>query len=96
MFMEHRQENGLSDKEAAQWRATRLCHLYGRICDDTRRLRPGLEGRRQVHDLQHDALVGAGVEPDHIYEDAASGRRDKRPGLDAALKALRRGDALVI
>ena len=48
----------------------------------------------QVHDLQHDALVAAGVDPEHIYEDAASGRLDKRPGLDACLKALRRDDTL--
>ncbi len=45
----------------------------------------------QIHDLQLDALVAVGVDPDHIYEDAASGRRDTRPGLDACLKALRRG-----
>lgn len=50
----------------------------------------------QLHDLQRDALVKAGVLPEHIYEDAASGRRDNRPGLDACLKALRVGDALVI
>ncbi|CAH0357246.1 DNA-invertase hin [Sphingobium sp. CECT 9361] len=50
----------------------------------------------QVHDLQHDALVAAGVDPDHIYEDSASGRFDKRPGLDACLKALRHDDTLVI
>jgi hypothetical protein len=34
----------------------------------------------QVHDLQRDALIGAGVDPGHIYEDSASGRRDDRPG----------------
>src|SRR3546814_12856721 len=50
----------------------------------------------QVHDLQRDALVAVGVDPDHIYEDAALGRRDTRPGLDACLKALRRGDTLVV
>ncbi len=50
----------------------------------------------QLHDLQHDALVKAGVLLEHIYEDAASGRRDNRPGLDACLKALRAGDALVV
>jgi DNA invertase Pin-like site-specific DNA recombinase len=32
----------------------------------------------QVHDLQRDALIKA-VYSDHIYEDAASGRRDDRP-----------------
>ena len=50
----------------------------------------------QVHDLQHDALVAAGVDPEHIYEDAASGKKEDRPGLVACLKALRRGDTLVV
>ncbi len=50
----------------------------------------------QVHDLQRDALIAAGVDPAHIYEDMASGRRDSRPGLDACVKALRPGDTLVI
>ena len=50
----------------------------------------------QVLDLQRDALLAAGVSPDHIYEDMASGRKDDRPGLNAALKALRRGDTLVV
>jgi len=50
----------------------------------------------QIVDLQRDALVGAGVAPDHIYEDLASGKRDKRPGLDACVKALRQGDVLVV
>jgi DNA invertase Pin-like site-specific DNA recombinase len=49
----------------------------------------------QVLDLQRDALLATGVEPDHLYQDLASGKRDDRPGLAAALKALRRGDALV-
>lgn len=49
----------------------------------------------QVHDLQRDALLAAAVSADHIYEDSASGRRDDRPGLAAALKALRPGDTLV-
>src|SRR5215213_4097352 len=49
----------------------------------------------QVVDLQRDALLAAGVEPDHLYQDLASGKRDDRPGLAACLKALRRGDALV-
>lgn len=50
----------------------------------------------QVHDLQRDALARAGVRAEHIYEDAASGRRDDRPGLDACLKALRAGDTLAV
>src|ERR1019366_3770983 len=51
---------------------------------------------RQVTDLQRDALLAAGVEAQHVYEDAASGRRDDRPGLSACLKALRQGDTLVV
>lgn len=53
-------------------------------------------GGSQVHDLQQDALINAGVAADHIYVDTASGRRDDRPGLDACLKALRPGDTLAI
>jgi DNA invertase Pin-like site-specific DNA recombinase len=47
-------------------------------------------------DLQKDALSAAGILPEHIYEDFASGRRDDRPGLVACLKALRQGDTLVV
>lgn len=50
----------------------------------------------QSLDLQRDALAGAGVAPEQIYEDRASGKRDDRPGLEACLKALRDGDALVV
>lgn len=50
----------------------------------------------QTTDLQRDALIAAGVEPAHIYEDQASGRNDARPGLAAMLKALRPGDTLVV
>lgn len=50
----------------------------------------------QTTDLQRDALLAANVKPTRIYEDLASGRIDARPGLDAALKALRKGDTLVV
>ena len=50
----------------------------------------------QTTDLQRDALLTAGVEPERIYEDHASGKRDNRPGLDACLKALRENDVLTI
>ena len=50
----------------------------------------------QSTDLQRDALIGAGVSPDHLYEDQASSRRDERPGLTACLKALRHGDTLLV
>ena len=49
----------------------------------------------QVLDLQRDALLGAGVSTDRLYQDHASGKRDDRPGLEACLKALREGDTLV-
>ncbi len=49
----------------------------------------------QLLDLQRDALLAAGVEPEHLYEDLASGKRGDRPGLAACLKALRKGDVLV-
>ena len=49
----------------------------------------------QTLDLQRDALLAAGVEPGHLYEDQASGKRDNRPGLEACLKALRQDDTLV-
>src|SRR4051812_50084156 len=45
---------------------------------------------------QRDALLSAGVEPDRIYQDLASGRHDARPGLSACLKALQPGNTLVL
>lgn len=53
------------------------------------------DGTQSVH-LQRDALLGAGIEPDQMYEDQASGKIDDRPGLTSCLKALRDGDTLVV
>ena len=50
----------------------------------------------QVTDLQRDALLAIGVDPRCLYEDAASGKRDDRPGLAACLKAAREGDTLIV
>lgn len=50
----------------------------------------------QTTDLQRDALLAAGVRPEQVYEDFASGTKDDRPGLLACLKALRAGDVLVV
>lgn len=50
----------------------------------------------QVLDLQRDALLTAGIQAGHVYEDLASGSLDTRPGLAACLKALREGDTLVV
>jgi DNA invertase Pin-like site-specific DNA recombinase len=50
----------------------------------------------QCLDLQRDALIKAGVEPDRIYEDLASGRKDARLGLNACLKALQPGNTMIV
>jgi DNA invertase Pin-like site-specific DNA recombinase len=50
----------------------------------------------QVLDLQHDALKKAGVKAANIYDDRASGAKEDRPGLAACMKALRKGDVLVV
>lgn len=50
----------------------------------------------QTTDLQRDALIAASVDPAHLYEDQASGKREDRPGLMACLKALRPGDTLLV
>jgi DNA invertase Pin-like site-specific DNA recombinase len=53
------------------------------------------DGSQATH-LQRDALIEAGVDPAHIYEDQASGKREDRPGLVSCLKALRPEDTLVV
>jgi DNA invertase Pin-like site-specific DNA recombinase len=50
----------------------------------------------QTLDLQRDALLAAGVTPERLYEDRASGRKDDRPGLATCLQALQSGDILVV
>ncbi len=50
----------------------------------------------QVLDLQKDALIAAGVSPENIYEDHASGKRDDRPGLGSLLKAARQSDHILV
>ena len=45
-------------------------------------------------DLQQDALARAGCE--RVFEDKASGARDDRPGLAAALSHCRPGDVIVV
>ncbi len=50
----------------------------------------------QVLDLQRDALLQAGILPEHLYEDFASGKKDDRQGLMSCLKALRKGDTLIV
>jgi len=50
----------------------------------------------QVLDMQRDALLAAGIDAEHIYEDLASGSLNTRPGLINCLKALRAGDTLLV
>ena len=51
---------------------------------------------RQSVDLQRDALIAAGVDELHLYQDKASGARDDRPGLLACLNYMKHGDGLVV
>lgn len=51
---------------------------------------------RQTVDLQHDALVTAGVDQRHLHTDKASGARDDRPVLKTCLDYLNAGDTLIV
>ncbi|MBL8086273.1 MAG: recombinase family protein, partial [Candidatus Obscuribacter sp.] len=53
------------------------------------------DGSQSV-DLQLDELVAAGVGRKQIYVDHASGKKDDRPGLESCMKALRKGDTLLV
>lgn len=53
------------------------------------------DGSQSV-DLQLDELIANGVSKKHIYVDHASGKKDDRPGLEGCLKALRKGDTLLV
>ena len=60
---------------------------YMRVSSDT---------DRQSTDLQRDALLAAGVDARHLFEDRASGAKDDRSGLSQALEFVRPGDILVV
>src|SRR5271168_3039519 len=59
-------------------------------------MRVSTDGDRQVLDLQRDALLQAGVDERHLFEDHASGSRGDRAGLAKALAFVRPGDCLVV
>lgn len=59
-------------------------------------MRVSSENDRQTTDLQRDALIAAGVDPRHLFEDKASGSRDDRKGLQQALEFVREGDCLIV
>ena len=59
-------------------------------------MRVSTDNDRQSTDLQRDALLAAGVDVRHLFQDYASGARDDRPGLAKALEYLQTGDVLVV
>jgi DNA invertase Pin-like site-specific DNA recombinase len=59
-------------------------------------MRVSTDGDRQVLDLQRDALLSAGVDERHLFEDRVSGSRGDRAGLAKALAFVRPGDCLVV
>ena len=59
-------------------------------------MRVSSESDRRSTDLQRDALLSAGVDARHLFEDHASGAKDDRPGLTQALDFVRPGDVLVV
>ena len=59
-------------------------------------MRVSTDGDRQVLDLQRDALLSAGVDERHLFEDRISGSRGDRAGLTKALAFIRPGDCLVV
>ena len=59
-------------------------------------MRASTDSDRQVLDLQRDALLSAGVDERHLFEDRVSGSRGDRAGLAEALAFLRPGDCLVV
>lgn len=59
-------------------------------------MRVSSDSDRQSTDLQRDALLAAGVDARHLYEDHASGAKNDRAGLNEALAFVRPGDVLVV
>jgi len=59
-------------------------------------MRVSSDSDRQTTDLQRDALLTAGIDERHLFEDRASGAKDDRPGLTSVLAFVRPGDVLVV
>ena len=59
-------------------------------------MRVSTDGDRQVMDLQRDALLAAGIDERHLFEDRARGSRGDRAGLAKALAFVKSGDCLVV
>src|SRR5712691_4395844 len=59
-------------------------------------MRVSSDNDRQTTDLQRDVLLEAGVDPQQLCADQASGARDDRPGLQQALAYVQPGDCLIV
>lgn len=59
-------------------------------------MRVSSDSVRQSTDLQRDALLAAGIDPRHLFEDHASGAKDDRAVLARVLEFVRPGDVLVV
>lgn len=59
-------------------------------------MRVSSDSDRQSTDLQRDALLAAGVDARHLFEDHASGAKDDRAGLVKALAFVQPGDVLIV
>jgi len=59
-------------------------------------MRVSTDGDRQALDLQKDALLAAGVDERHLFEDRVSGAGAARVGLSKALAFTKPGDCLVV
>jgi len=59
-------------------------------------MRVSSDNDRQSTALQRDALLAAGVDARHLFEDRASGATDDRPGLTTALDFVQPGDVLIV
>ena len=59
-------------------------------------MRVSSDSDRQITDLQRDALLAAGIDARHLFEDHAFGTKNDRTGLAQALQFVRPGDVLVV
>jgi DNA invertase Pin-like site-specific DNA recombinase len=59
-------------------------------------MRVSTDNDRQTTNLQRDALLAAGVDARHLFQDCASGARGDRPGLAKVLEFVHSGDVLVV
>jgi DNA invertase Pin-like site-specific DNA recombinase len=50
----------------------------------------------KFRDLKCDVMIAAVIDPERVYKDLVSGRKDDRPGLRACLNALKPANTLVV